>query len=98
MSLNVVQSSPDAHTGGLALATGPPSLGDSAVHYAYNRYYDYGHPIHYEVHYDYAHPQPALVDHFGVIHPVHGHTEVKSNMKTSPVYILLYPRRKSGTI
>lgn len=81
LSLNVVQSSPDhIPTGGLAIATGPPSLGDSAVHYAYNRHYDYGHhhvaPVHiYDapVHsYDYGHAHHGLVDHFGIIHPVHG--------------------------
>ena len=93
--LNVVQSSPDIPTGGLALATGPPSLGDSVVHYAYNRHYDYGHhhlePIHIHA-YDYVHPHHALVDHFGVIHPVHGHHEVKCNINTSLVYIFLSPR------
>ena len=75
--VNIVRSSPDIPVGGLALASGPPSLGDSAVHYAYNRHYDYGHhyvePVIHHVSYDYGHAHHGLVDHFGVIHPVHGY-------------------------
>jgi len=72
-----VQSDPDAHGGGLALATGPPSLGDSSVHYAYNRHSDYGYhhpePLLHQVSYDYGHAHHDLVDHYGLIHPVHGY-------------------------
>ena len=78
--MNFVTSSPVIPTGGLALATGPPSLGDSSVHYAYNRHYDYGHhytePLIHHVSYDYGHPHHGLVDHYGVIHdvlPAHGY-------------------------
>ncbi len=83
--MNFVTSSPIIPTGGLALATGPPSLGDSSVHYAYNRHYDYGasyvephyvEPLIHHVSYDYGHPHHGLVDHYGVIHdvlPVHGY-------------------------
>ena len=76
------KSSPHIPTGGLAIAKGPPSEGDSAVHYAYQRHYDYGHhhvePIH-AIHYDYGYAHPYhvvdahhvdLVDHYGKIHPV----------------------------
>ena len=75
--VNSVQSDPDAHVGGFPLATGPPSLGDSSVHYAYNRQYDYGYhhpePLLPLVLYDYGHAQHNLVDHYGVIHPIHGY-------------------------
>jgi hypothetical protein len=82
--MNFVTSSPLIPTGGLAHATGPPSFGDSSVHYAYNRHYDYGQhyaeplihhvsyaePLIHEVSYDYGHPHHGLVDHYGVIHDV----------------------------
>lgn len=75
--VNNVQSDPDVHVGGFPLATGPPSLGDSSVHYAYNRQYDYGYhhpePLLPLVSYDYGHAQHNLVDHYGVIHPIHGY-------------------------
>ena len=65
-----------APTGPFALATGPPVHGDSAVHYAYNRQYDYGHhyvaPVHHTISYGLG-PLPLdIVDHYGVIHPVYG--------------------------
>lgn len=73
--MNIVTPIPIIPTGGLALATGPPSLGDSSVHYAYNRQYDYGHhyakPLIHHVTYDYGYaPHHSLVDHYGVIHDV----------------------------
>ena len=72
--LNSAYSEPHIPTAGLALATGPPSLGDSSVHYAYNRHLDYGHhyvePVRHHVSYStYPH---NVVDLFGVIHPVPG--------------------------
>ena len=65
-----------APTGPFALATGPPVHGNSAIHYAYNREYDYGHhyvaPVHHTVSYDLGPVHHNLVDHYGVIHPVYG--------------------------
>jgi len=72
--LNSAYSEPHIPTAGLALATGPPSLGDSSVHYAYNRHLDYGHhyvePVRHHVSYS-TYPN-NVVDLFGVIHPVPG--------------------------
>ena len=72
--LNSAYSEPHIPTAGLALATGPPSIGDSSVQYAYNRHLDYGHhyvePVRHHVSYStYPH---NVVDLFGVIHPVPG--------------------------
>lgn len=79
--MSLAASSPDIPVGGLALATGPPSIGDSSVHYAYNRHYDYGHhyvePVFHQVSYDYGYGPSGLVDHYGVIHPVHGYHGVE---------------------
>ena len=72
--LNSAYSEPHIPTAGLALATGPPSLGDSSAHYAYNRHLNYGHhyvePVHHHVSYS-TYPN-NVVDLFGVIHPVPG--------------------------
>ena len=66
-----------APTGPFALATGPPVHGDSAVHYAYNRQYDYGHhyvePIHHVVSYGIGPVHHSYVDHYGVISPAYGY-------------------------